>query len=110
LFCKIANREIPADIVLDRGRIIAFRDINPAAPKHVLIIPKEHIVDGSELTHDHGELLGEIFTAANELAETEGIAGSGYRVVTNTGRDAGQSVFHVHFHLLGGRRLGWPPG
>jgi histidine triad (HIT) family protein len=110
LFCKIASKEIAGDIVLDRGQIVAFRDINPAAPTHILIIPREHISDGSELTRDHGELLGEIFSAARELAESEGIAKSGYRIVTNTGRDAGQSVFHIHFHLLGGRRMGWPPG
>jgi histidine triad (HIT) family protein len=110
LFCKIVSKEIPADIVIDRGQIVAFRDINPAAPKHILIIPREHIADGSELTGDHGALLAEIFSAAKELAVSEGIASSGYRVVTNTGRDAGQSVYHVHFHLLGGRRLGWPPG
>ena len=110
LFCKIARGEVPADIVLDRGDIVAFRDINPAAPTHILLIPKEHITDGSELSHDHAGLLGEIFVAAGELAESERIAESGYRIVTNTGRNAGQSVFHVHFHLLGGRRLGWPPG
>jgi histidine triad (HIT) family protein len=110
LFCKIVAGEIPAKIVLDRGQVVAFRDINPAAPTHILIIPREHIADGSELTGDHSDVLGEIFAVAGELAESEGIAASGYRVVTNTGRDAGQSVFHIHFHLLGGRRLGWPPG
>lgn len=110
LFCRIVRKEIPSNGVLDRGGIYAFRDINPMAPTHILIIPKEHIRDVTELTEAHGEILGEMFSAARELAESEGIASSGYRVVTNTGPEAGQSVFHLHFHLLGGRRLGWPPG
>lgn len=110
LFCKIVAGDIPSDVVLDRGGIIAFRDINPAAPTHILIIPKDHLVDVASLSKEHDGLLGEIFTAARELARSESIADSGYRIVTNAGRDAGQSVFHLHFHLLGGRRMGWPPG
>lgn len=110
LFCKIVAREMQSNEVLDRGAIFAFRDINPAAPTHILIVPKEHIRDVSELTEDHAGLLGEIYTAARELAAGDGIDKSGYRIVANTGSNAGQSVFHLHFHLLGGRRLGWPPG
>jgi histidine triad (HIT) family protein len=110
LFCKIVAGEIPGEVVLDRGDIFAFRDINPAAPTHVLIIPKEHIADVSSLTSAHAALLSEILAVAAEIAEKEGIASSGYRVVTNTGPNAGQSVFHIHFHLLGGRRMAWPPG
>lgn len=110
LFCKIVAGDIPSKVVLDRGNVLAFRDINPAAPTHILIIPKEHLVDVSSISDDQGDLLAELFTAARELAHSESIAESGYRVVANTGRDAGQSVFHLHFHLLGGRRMAWPPG
>lgn len=110
LFCKMAAGEIPSKVVLDRGEVFAFRDINPAAPTHILVIPRKHIKDVSELTDDHASLLSEIYTAANELAKSEGISESGYRIVANTGPNAGQSVFHLHFHLLGGRRMGWPPG
>lgn len=110
LFCKIVAGDIPSDVVLDRGGILAFRDINPAAPTHILIIPKEHLVDVSSISDGHGELLSEIFTAARELARSESIDESGYRVVVNTGPNAGQSVYHLHFHLLGGRRMAWPPG
>lgn len=110
LFCKIAAGEVPSKVVLDRGGVFAFRDINPAAPTHILLIPKEHIKDVSELKSDHASLLAEIFAVANELAREDGIAESGYRIVANTGPNAGQSVFHLHFHLLGGRRMGWPPG
>jgi histidine triad (HIT) family protein len=110
IFCKIAAREVKSDIVLDRGQVVAFRDVNPMAPTHVQIIPKEHVRDMSELSEKHGALLAEIFTAAREIAESEGIGTSGYRVVANVGPNAGQSVFHLHFHLLGGRRMSWPPG
>lgn len=110
LFCKIASGEMEADVVHTGERVIAFRDINPGAPTHVLLIPKEHVTDVSELTAEHGELLAEIFTTAQRLASAEGVDESGYRVVANRGPNAGQSVMHLHFHLLGGRRLGWPPG
>jgi histidine triad (HIT) family protein len=110
LFCKIAAGEVASKVVLDRGEVLAFRDINPAAPTHILLIPKKHIKDVSELTGEHAALVVEIYNTANELAKSEGIAESGYRIVANTGPNAGQSVFHLHFHLLGGRRMGWPPG
>jgi histidine triad (HIT) family protein len=110
LFCKIVAGEIPADVVLDRGNVIAFRDINPQAPTHILLIPKKHVKDVTELGSEHGSLLVELLAAANELAVSEGIAESGYRVVANVGPDAGQTVFHLHVHLLGGRPMAWPPG
>jgi histidine triad (HIT) family protein len=110
LFCKIASGAIPSDVVLDRGGILAFRDVNPQAPTHILIIPKTHIRDVSELDGSSGPLLAELIAAANELARAEGIDGSGYRLVANVGPDAGQTVFHLHVHLLGGRPMGWPPG
>lgn len=110
LFCKIVAGTVPSKKVLDRGALFAFRDINPVAPTHILIIPKEHIRDITELNEKHGGLLAEIFAAARELAEEDGISETGYRIVTNLGRHAGQSVFHLHFHLIGGRHLSWPPG
>lgn len=110
LFCKIVAGTIPSDKVLDRGGVYAFRDINPQAPTHILIVPKDHIKDVSEIGPEHGGLLAEAMAAAHELAEADGIAQSGYRVVANVGPNAGQSVFHLHFHLLGGRGMRWPPG
>ncbi len=110
LFCRIAAREVPAEIVRESERLVAFRDVNPQAPTHVLLIPKEHIVSVAELDDSHGGLLVDIMQAATQLARAEGIAESGWRLVTNVGPDAGQSVFHLHFHLLGGRQMGWPPG
>lgn len=110
LFCRIASGEIPSTVVLDRGDALAFRDANPKAPTHILIIPKRHVKDVSELSGEHGPLLADIFTTAHEIAVSEGIADSGYRVVANVGPHAGQSVFHLHFHLLGGRPMAWPPG
>ena len=110
LFCRIAAREVPAEIVRESERLVAFRDVNPQAPTHVLLIPKEHIVSVAELDDAHGDLLVDIVQAATQLARAEGIAESGWRLVTNVGPDAGQSVFHLHFHLLGGREMGWPPG
>ncbi len=110
LFCKIASGEIPSTVVLDRGNVFAFRDVNPQAPTHILLIPKTHIRDVSELGGSSGPLLGELIEAANELARAEGIDGSGYRLVFNVGPDAGQTVFHLHLHLLGGRPMAWPPG
>jgi histidine triad (HIT) family protein len=110
IFCRIAAREIPADIVRESNLLVAFRDTNPRAPTHILIIPKEHIASIAEIEDRHGELLVGIARAATHLAKTEGIAESGWRLVTNVGPDAGQSVFHLHVHLLGGRSMGWPPG
>jgi len=110
LFLKIINREIPADIVYETGDIIAFRDINPQAPYHVLIIPKEHIATINDVEQDHAELVGRMFLVAAELAEQEGFAEDGYRVVMNCNKAGGQAVYHIHLHLLGGRQMGWPPG
>jgi histidine triad (HIT) family protein len=110
LFCKMVSGEIPADVVLDRGGVLAFRDINPQAPTHILLIPKEHVKDVTEIGDAHASLLVELVAAANELARSEGIDSSGYRIVANVGPDAGQTVFHLHLHLLGGRPMGWPPG
>jgi len=110
LFLKIINREIPADIVYETGDILAFRDINPQAPYHVLIIPKEHIATINDVEQDHAELVGRMFLVAAELAEQEGFAEDGYRVVMNCNKAGGQAVYHIHLHLLGGRQMGWPPG
>lgn len=110
LFCKIVAGEIPSQVVLDREEVFAFRDINPAAPTHILLVPHKHVRDVSEISNEHGALLAQIFETAHEIAQSEGIASSGYRIVANTGPNAGQSVFHLHFHLLGGRRMAWPPG
>ena len=110
LFCRIAAREIPADIVRESDEVVAFRDVNPQAPTHILLIPKEHVTSVAELGDVHGGVLADIMQAASQLARAEGIADSGWRLVTNVGPDAGQAVFHLHFHLLGGRAMGWPPG
>lgn len=111
IFSKIINREIPADIIYENDDVLAFRDINPQAPVHVLIIPKIEIPKLSDLNGaEHGVLLGKLFDAANEIAETEGIADSGFRTVFNCGDDGGQEVYHLHLHLLGGRKMTWPPG
>ena len=109
LFCRIAAREIPATIVHETDRVLAFRDVAPQAPVHVVVIPKEHHVDVAALTAADPALAGELLTAVAQVAADEGLA-RGFRVVFNTGVDGGQSVFHVHAHLLGGRGLGWPPG
>ena len=109
VFCKIASGEIPATIVHDDDDVVAFRDLNPQAPVHVLIIPRRHIASLDEATEDHRDLLGRLLLVAKELADKEDVAG-GYRLVNNCGASAGQSVFHIHVHLLGGRRMGWPPG
>ena len=110
IFCKIAAREIPAEILRESDRIVAFRDLNPQAPTHILLIPKEHIASLADVTDDHGAMLADIAQAATHLARTEGIDQTGWRLVTNVGPDAGQAVFHLHFHLLGGRTMLWPPG
>jgi histidine triad (HIT) family protein len=109
LFCKIAAGEIPSDIVYQDDDIVAFRDINPGAPQHILIIPRRHIASSTDLTEEDGPLLAHIYVIATQLARELNLE-RGYRIVTNVGPDAGQSVFHLHFHLLGGRQLGWPPG
>jgi histidine triad (HIT) family protein len=110
LFCKIIKKEIPAKIVYEDDEVIAFDDIRPQAPVHTLIIPKEHISTLKEATEDQVALLGRILLKAKTIAAQKGIDQSGFRIVLNTGPDSGQEVFHLHLHLLGGRRLGWPPG
>jgi histidine triad (HIT) family protein len=110
LFCKIGADEQPADVVHRTETIVAFRDINPQAPTHILIIPVEHIESAVALRDRHADLLMEIFQAADHLARSEGVDRGGWRFVTNVGSDAGQTVHHLHFHLLGGRQMRWPPG
>lgn len=110
LFCKIAANEIEADVVLSDDRIVAFRDINPQAPTHVLIVPRKHIDTINDLDGDDAELVGQLFLAAAKIAGDEGLAQKGYRVTMNCMEGAGQSVFHIHLHLLGGRKFSWPPG
>lgn len=110
IFSKIINREIPADIVFENDRVLAFRDINPQAPVHVLVIPKKAIPTVNDIAPDDRELVGELFTVAAQIAAEEGIAESGYRTVFNCNGDGGQEVYHLHLHLLGGRAMQWPPG
>jgi histidine triad (HIT) family protein len=110
LFCKIVTGDIPAERVAESARTIAFRDINPQAPTHVLVIPKDHHPDLAALAAADGSLLAEVAAQAHRVAAAEGIAADGYRVVFNTGPRAGQTVFHVHAHVLGGRDMTWPPG
>ncbi|MGI5835806.1 MAG: histidine triad nucleotide-binding protein [Chloroflexota bacterium] len=110
IFCKIVAREIPANIVYQDDRLTAFRDLNPQAPVHILIVPNEHIPSTLELQPVHDPIVGEMVRAAAVLAEREGVAQSGFRLVINTGADAGQTVQHIHIHLLGGRAMQWPPG
>ena len=110
LFCKIVDGEIPADKVLETDTVLAFRDINPQAPTHVLIIPKKHIATINDLGEDDRTLIGDLYLAAKRIAKNEGLADDGYRVVMNCNEGAGQTVFHIHLHLLGGRGLSWPPG
>jgi histidine triad (HIT) family protein len=110
LFCRIASGDLDADIVMENDKVLAFRDINPQAPTHVLIIPRKHVATVNELTADDVGDIGALFLAAAEIARTDGIADDGYRLTMNCNELAGQSVFHVHLHLLGGRRMNWPPG
>jgi histidine triad (HIT) family protein len=110
VFCRIVAGDAAADIVHASDRVVAFRDTNPVAPVHLLLIPKEHVTSVEELEDRHGDTLTELFATAAHLAKAEGVDRSGWRLVTNTGPDAGQSVFHLHFHLIGGRRMAWPPG
>jgi histidine triad (HIT) family protein len=110
LFCKIVAGEIPSTQVHADDLVIAFRDIAPRAPTHILIVPREHIGSAAELTEAHGALLGRIFAVAADIARSEGIADSGYRLVSNVGRWGGQTVDHLHVHLMGGRAFTWPPG
>ncbi|MGH2711857.1 MAG: histidine triad nucleotide-binding protein [Actinomycetota bacterium] len=110
LFCRIVAGEMDSNIVHSSDHVMAFTDINPQAPVHLLIIPKEHIDSAKSLTEKHSELLAEIFQTAAHLAKANEVDRSGWRLVTNVGADAGQSVHHLHFHLLGGRQMAWPPG
>ena len=110
LFCKIVSGEISTDFVYKDENVIAFRDINPQAPTHILIIPREHIETLNDIDQSHVELLGAMQLTASYLAKEEGINEKGFRTVFNCNRAAGQTVFHIHLHLLGGRSMGWPPG
>ena len=108
LFCRIVRKEIAAAIVAEDGHCVAFRDINPQAPTHVLIIPREHVASLNEVKND--TVVGQMHLLAAQIARSEGLEARGYRTVINTNADAGQTVFHIHLHLLGGRPMGWPPG
>jgi len=110
LFCKFVSGEIEPDVVFENDSVLAFRDINPQAPTHVLVVPKEHISTLNDLDSGHRELVGELYLAAKEVARAEGIDERGYRTVMNCNAEAGQTVFHIHLHLLGGRGMSWPPG
>jgi histidine triad (HIT) family protein len=110
LFEKIIAREIPADIVYETDEVIAFRDIDPKAPTHILIVPKKAIATINDLTEDDLHLIGKITLVAKEIAKQEKIEQNGYRLVFNCNKDGGQSVYHIHCHLLGGRQMQWPPG
>lgn len=110
LFCKIAGGEVPARRVYEDARIVAFDDINPQAPVHVLVVPRAHIATLNDLTPEHDDLVGELVRRAAAIARDRGIDGSGYRTVLNCNAHGGQSVFHLHLHLLGGRPMTWPPG
>jgi len=110
IFSKIIQREIPADILYEDEEVLAFRDVNPQAPVHFLVIPKHAIPTLNDVQPDQAELIGKLVLAAQKIARDEGIAESGYRLVMNCNDDGGQTVFHIHVHVLGGRALGWPPG
>ncbi len=110
LFCKFVSGEITPNIVYQDDEVLAFRDISPQSPTHILIIPKRHIPTLNDLTPEDAELVGKLYLTAKKLAEDEGIDESGYRTVMNCNEEAGQSVFHIHLHLLGGRPMAWPPG
>ena len=110
LFCKMVSGEIQPDVVFEDDDVLAFRDVNPQAPVHVLVIPKTHIATTNELTPEHAVLIGKMVLAARQIAADEGVAEPGYRMVMNCNPEAGQSVYHIHLHVLGGRPMNWPPG
>lgn len=110
IFCKIIKKEIPAKIVHEDDMVIAFEDVNPQAPVHLLVVPRKHIPTLLDLTPEDSQLMGHIFLTANNLAKNKGISVSGFRTVFNCNKDAGQAVYHIHLHIFGGRRMAWPPG
>ncbi|MCW9014280.1 MAG: histidine triad nucleotide-binding protein [Gammaproteobacteria bacterium] len=110
IFCKIIAGEIPGDIIYQDDDVLAFRDLNPQAPTHALVIPKKHISTINDIQSDDAELVGKMFLAAQKIAKDDGIAEPGYRTVMNCNSGAGQTVFHIHLHVLGGRAMSWPPG
>lgn len=110
LFCKMVAGEIKPDVVFEDDAVLAFRDANPQAPLHVLIIPRVHIATTNDLTDENADIVARLYLAAKQIAADEGVAEPGYRMVMNCNPGAGQSVYHIHLHLLGGRSLGWPPG
>jgi histidine triad (HIT) family protein len=110
LFCKIIRREIPATLVYEDDRVVAFNDINPQAPTHVLVVPKRHVATLNDVGTEDDQLVGELVRRAAAIAKERGLSAGGYRTVFNTNREAGQTVFHIHLHLLGGRSMAWPPG
>lgn len=110
IFCRIVRKEIPAKIVFENDEVLAFEDIRPQAPVHILVIPKSHVERTADLTDADTRLAGNLILTARRLAKEKGVEGSGYRMVVNCNKDAGQDVFHIHLHLLGGRKFTWPPG
>jgi histidine triad (HIT) family protein len=110
LFCKMVSGEIQPDVVFEDDDVLAFRDVNPQAPVHVLVIPKMHISTVNDITPEHAGLMGKLYLAARQVAADEGVAEPGYRMVVNCNSEAGQSVYHIHMHVLGGRPMHWPPG
>jgi histidine triad (HIT) family protein len=110
LFCRIIKREIPGRIVYEDDGVLAFQDINPQAPTHILVVPKKHIDSLSDLSTTDKEVMGSLFLTVNQLAKTNNLAQQGFRTVVNTGPNGGQTVYHLHVHLLGGRQMTWPPG
>lgn len=110
LFCKIVEKQIPSEIVFENDKVLAFKDVDPQAPNHILIIPKEHIATINDLEETHKELIGEIFLTAKHLAKEMNIAEDGYRTVFNCNKNGGQLIYHIHLHLLSGRQMKWPPG
>ena len=110
LFCRILQKEIPSTMVFEDSETAVFRDINPQAPIHLLVVPKRHLSSLDDCTTDDEALLGHVLSVARDVAQRQGLRATGYRIILNTGEGAGQTVFHIHFHLLGGRRLSWPPG